>query len=46
MGLMSWMRGSECSSYEIKLQNRVTQNDVTLRVINSEIFTEILISSY
>ena len=46
MGLMSWMRGSEFSSYEIKLQNRVTQNDVTLRVINSEIFTEILISSY
>ena len=46
MGLMSWMRGSEFSSYEIKLQNRVTQNDVTLRVINSEIFIEILLSSY
>ena len=38
--------GLEFSSYEIKLQNRVTQNDVTFRVTNSEIFTEILLSSY
>ena len=27
---------SEFSSYEIELQNRVTQNDVTLRVTNSK----------
>ena len=27
---------SEFSSYEIKLRNRVTQNDVTLRVTNSK----------
>ena len=26
--------GSEFSSYKIKLRNRVTQNDVTLRVTN------------
>ena len=38
--------GSEFSSYEIELQNRVTQNDVTLRVTNSEIFVEIILSSY
>ena len=30
------MWGSEFSSYEIKLRNRVTQNDVTLRVTNSK----------
>ena len=29
-------RGSEFSSYEIELRNRVTQNDVTLRVTNSK----------
>ena len=29
----------------IELQNRVTQNDVTLRVTNSNKFTEILLSS-
>ena len=29
-------RGSEFSSYEIDLRNRVTQNDVTLRVTNSK----------
>ena len=29
------MRGSEFSSYEIELQNRVTQNGVTLQVTNS-----------
>ena len=38
--------GSEFSSYEIELRNRVTQNDVTLRVANSKIFIEILLSSY
>ena len=37
--------GSEFSSYEIELQNQVTQNDVTLRVTNSKIFIEILLSS-
>ena len=30
-------RGSEFSSYEIELRNRVTQNDVTLRVTNSKL---------
>ena len=30
----------------LELQNRVTQNDVTLRVNNSNIFIEILLSSY
>ena len=40
------IRGSEFSSYEIELRNRVTQNDVTLRVTNSELFLEILLSSY
>ena len=30
-------RGSEFLSYEIELPNRVTQNDVTLRVTNSRI---------
>ena len=29
-------RGSEFLSYEIELRNRVTQNDVTLRVTNSK----------
>ena len=29
--------GSEFSSYEIELRNRVTQNDVTLPVTNSKI---------
>ena len=43
-GLILW--GSEFLSYEIELRNRVTQNDVTLRVTNSEIFIEILLSSY
>ena len=38
--------GSEFFSYEIELRNRVTQNDVTLRVTNSKIFIEILLSSY
>ena len=30
-------RGSEFSSYEFELRNRVTQNDVTLRVTNSKL---------
>ena len=38
--------GSKFSSYEIELRNRVTQNDVTLRVTDSEAFVEILLSSY
>ena len=37
--------GSEFSSYEIELENRVTQDDVTLRLINSKSFIEILLSS-
>ena len=39
-------QGSEFSSYELELQNRVTQNDVILRVTNSKIFIEILLSTY
>ena len=39
-------RGSEFSSYKIELRNRVTQNDVILRVTNSKMFIEILLSSY
>ena len=39
-------RGSEFSSYELELQDRVTQNDVTLWVTNSKIVIEILFSSY
>ena len=38
--------GLEFSSYKIKLGNRVTQNNVTLRVTNSNIFIEIFYSSY
>ena len=30
----------------LDLQNRVTQNDVKLRVTNSKMFTEIFLSSY
>ena len=41
--LAFFFRGSEFSSYEIELQNRVTQNDVTLQVTNSKMFTEILL---
>ena len=37
--------GSGLSIYEIKLWNRVTQNGVTLRATNSEIFI-VLLSSY
>ena len=38
--------GSEFSSYEIELQNQVTQNDVILWITNSKIFVDILLSSY
>ena len=38
--------GSRFSSYKIELQNRVTQSDVTLRVTNSKIFLETVLSSY
>ena len=38
--------GLEFSSYEIELRNQVRQNDVTLRVTNSKIFTETLLSGY
>ena len=38
--------GSECSSYEIKLQNRVTQNDATFRVPQLDVFIETLLASY
>ena len=43
---ISEIRGSEFSRYEIKFQNRVMQNYVTLRVTNSKIFIEILLLSY
>ena len=36
----------EFSSYKIALQNRVKQNGVTLSFTNSNIFIEILLSSY
>ena len=39
-------QGLEFSGYEIELQNQVTQNDVALRVNNSEIFKETVLSSY
>ena len=39
-------RGSEFSSHEIELRNRVTQSDATLRVTNLKIFIEIHLSSY
>ena len=38
--------GSEFSNYKIDLQNRFTQNDVTLWVTNSKMFIEILLLSY
>ena len=34
--MFNFRRGSELSSYEIQLQNQVTQNDVTLQVTNSK----------
>ena len=43
---MSFRRGSEFSSYEIELQKRVSQNEVTFQVTNSKIFIEILLSTY
>ena len=42
--MQSW--GSEFLSYKFDWRNRVTQNGVILRVINSKIFIEILLSSY
>ena len=39
-------RGSEFSSHEIELRNRVMHYDVTLRVSYSKIFIEILFASY
>ena len=45
LGSGIWKRASEFSSYKIELRNRVTQNDVTLRVTNSKTFIEILLSS-
>ena len=32
--------------YRIELRNQVTQNDITLRVTESKIFIEILLSRY
>ena len=43
--LRTTKRGSEFSSYEIELRNRVAQNDVILRVVNSNIYIEIPLSS-
>ena len=34
---IAFTRGTEFSSYKIEFQNRVMQNDVTLRVTNSKI---------
>ena len=39
-------RGWEFSSQEIELPNQVMQNDVTVRVINLEIFIGIVLLSY
>ena len=39
-------RSLEFSGYKIELQDRVTLNDITLWVINSKMFIEILLSSY
>ena len=49
--IQSWLfslleGGSEFSSYEIKLQNQVKQNDVILQFTNSAISKEILLLSY
>ena len=38
--------GLEFSSYEMELRNQLTQSDVILRVNNSKIFIEFLLSSY
>ena len=40
------IQGLEFSSYKIELKNRIMQNYVTLRVINSKTFIEILLLSY
>ena len=45
-GMAPSMGGSEISSYEIELQNRVTQNDVALPFTNLKMFIDILLSSY
>ena len=42
MSITQITQGSEFSRYEIKLRNRVTQNDVTLRVTNLIIFKKFL----
>ena len=46
MTLKEKIRDLEFWSYEIELRERVTQNDVTVRVTNSKMFREILLSSY
>ena len=46
MTLKEKIRDSEFWSYEIELRERVTQNDFTVRVTNSKMFREILLSSY
>ena len=38
-------RGSKFSSYEIELRNQVMQNDVKVRVTNSKILIEVLLSN-
>ena len=40
------VKGSEFSSYEIELRNRVTQNDVIFSVTDSKYFIEDFLSSY
>ena len=44
--MIQYSRCSEFSSHKDELQNRDTQNNVTLPVTNSKMFTEILLSSY
>ena len=39
-------RGLKFSSYEIELQNRAKENDVTLRVTTWKTFLKVLLSSY
>ena len=43
---MKPQKGSKFWSYKTKLRNRVTQNDVKIRVINPKVFTEIPFPSY
>ena len=40
MTLKEKIRGSEFSSYGIELRDRVTQNDVTVRVTNVKLIKE------